>query len=190
MVMATSSLPRQRGGLDERRRRVKRGCGEVVCSRSSEHPTQSTEIQPQHAWGATLLTSLSFAPHLARPRGKIGRVSRLQPLILPSGPSHWSTREVRGRILSVMITISFQIQGLEILHLFERVVRAKSARQRASAPKSKNGWEEKKDGAESKKIDIQVVTTSSLSLIGLCAIVSLGSLLVVGLLICTALSRS
>jgi hypothetical protein len=100
MVMATSSLPRRRGGLDERRKRVKRGCGEVVCSRSSEHPTQSTEIQPQHAWGATrtMLSSLSFAPHLARPRGKIGRVSRLQPLILPSGPSHWSTREVRGRI--------------------------------------------------------------------------------------------
>jgi hypothetical protein len=53
-----------------------------------------------------------------------------------------------------MITISFQIHGLEILHLFERVVRAKSARQRASAPKSKNGWEDGEDGAESKKIDI------------------------------------
>jgi hypothetical protein len=96
----------------------------------------------------------SLAPHLARPRGKIGRVSRLQPLTRPSGPSHWSTREVRGRILSVMTTISFQIHGLEILHVFERVVRAKSARQRASAPKSKNGWEEGEDGAESKKIDI------------------------------------
>ena len=133
---------------------MKRGCGEVVRSRSSEQATRSTEIQPQHAWGATLLSCLSFAPHLARPQGKIGRVSRLQPLTLPSGPSHWSTREVRGRILSVMITISFQIHGLEILHLFEIVVRAKSARQRASAPPEQEWAGRRKDGAESKKTDI------------------------------------
>ncbi len=144
---------------------MKRGCGEVGRLRSVVGTADSSTDFSLSMPGAQLcalplLSPYRFAPHLARPQKKIGQVSRLRPLTLPSRPSHWSAREVQGRILLVMITISFQRRGLEILYVFERVVRSESARQRASASqehrKSKNegrGREERKDGAESKKID-------------------------------------
>ncbi|PMD14951.1 hypothetical protein NA56DRAFT_710401 [Hyaloscypha hepaticicola] len=120
--VVAASMTRWIGCEEERRRRVKRGCGESF-------------IQPQHAWGAQTLgpLSLSFRPPL-------GQASRedwpSEPTPTPhfaSSPFSLAHSGSSGQNPLVMITIPFQRRGLEILHLFERVVRAKSARQRARA---------------------------------------------------------
>lgn len=73
MVMTRSSVPRRRGGLDERRRRVKRGCGEVWSLVVVGTADSINRLQPQACLGRNSARLPIVSPPPPPPLGQASR---------------------------------------------------------------------------------------------------------------------